>query len=273
MVAPLVMAGIGAGMNVLGGVLGNVFAGVDDAEYERLMEEAASIYGDLSEPELRDIVAQKLARSAQEDAPSDFGNKAARNAAIQALMEQGYGGGRSFEDKLTLATAQRAAGQATRAASQGALQSAAARGMGGAASTLQAQLLGGSQGADRAAQVGLQGASDARRAALQAMTQGGSMAGTAEASDAALDARRRESMDAIARFNAEQQAATDRYNSGLQQQRFENTMSVRDRKAQAQQTRAGLAQGRGERKRRMWGGAGQAIGAGVDSYLDYAKGK
>lgn len=266
MVAPLVLAGIGAGANVLGGFLGNAFAGEDDAEYERLMQEAAATYGNLSEPELRDIVAQRIARSAQEDAPSDFGNKSARNAAIQALMEQGYGGGRSLEDKLTQATAQRAAGQATRAASQGALQSAAARGMGGAASTLQAQLLGGSQGADRAAQVGLQGAADARRAALQAMTQGGSMAGQAEASDAALDARRRESMDAIARFNAEQASAADRYNSGLSQQRFENTMTVKDRQAQAQQMRAGIAKGKGDRKRAMWGGAGQAVGAGLGAF-------
>lgn len=257
---------IGPGVNIAGGLLGNALAGMDDAEYERLMSQAADQYGNVSAPALQALIAQQVGKSAQEGAPTDFGNKSSRNAAIQALMREGLSGGNTLETQLAQANAQRAAGQAARQGSQAALQSAAARGMGGAASTLQAQLLGASQGADRAAQVGLQGAADARRNALMALQQGGTMAGGAEQADSAQDARRRESMDRIALFNAEQRAANARYNSGLEQQRFQNDMEVADRKAGATQTKAGLAKGRADRTRRTFGGLGQAGGAGFQAF-------
>lgn len=263
---PLLLAGIGAGANVLGGLAGNLFASGDDAEYERLMRLAADEYGNISAPKLQALIAQQVQDSAMKGAPSDFGNKSSRNAAIQALMQEGLAGGNTLETQLAQANAQRAAGRASQQASQAALASAAQRGMGGAASTLQAQLLGASQGADRAAQVGLQGAADARRNALQALQQGGIMAGQAEQGDSASDARKRESMDRIALFNAEQRSANERFNASQQQQAFQNQLDVADRRAGANQTRAGIAKDRGDRKRRTFGGLGQAAGYGFTSY-------
>lgn len=259
MVSPLIGAGIGILGNIGGSLLGNAFASEDDAEYERQMEALAREYGSVDAPTLEALQA-RTANSTLGGMQSDFGNTGARNAAIQALINEGLSGGNSLESQLAQANAQRVAGQATRQASQGALQSAASRGTGGGAATLQAQLLGGSQGADRAAQVGLQGAADARRSALQALAQGGSMAGQAEQADSGRELARRQSLDAMARFNAGQAAEADRFNSGLQQQNFQNRVQASDRRAQGAATRAGVAQQRGQRTRNTWGGLGQAAG-------------
>lgn len=260
MVAPLVAAGIGAGLNVVGGLTGELLAGKDEAERERLMRLAADEYGNVSAPALQQIIAQEAGQSAMAGAPTQFGNQGARNAAIQALMNEGLSGGNTLETQLAQSNAQRAAGQAARQGSQTALASAAGRGMGGSAATLQAQLLGASQGADRAAQVGLQGAADARRNALQALAQGGGMAGQAEEADANADARRRESLDRMAMFNAGQRQRTGEFNSGLQQQNFQNSLSVADRRAGANEMRADIYGERARRKRAIAGGVGQAAG-------------
>jgi hypothetical protein len=250
---------LGLGLNLGGSILGEILNAPDEAERQRLLSEAADQYGNVSAPVLKDLIAQE-AQSQFQGAPTEFGNKGARNAAIQALMNEGLSGGNTLEDKVSQANAQRAAGQAARAGSQQALQSAASRGMGGASSTLQAQMLGASQGADRAAQVGLQGAADARQRALMALQQGGGMAGQAEEADAAADARRRESLDRMAQFNAGQRQRTNEYNSGLQQQGFQNQLTVSDRRAGANQMRAGQLGEAEERRRRLLGGSGQAFG-------------
>lgn len=242
--------GVGLGIDVLGTIAAEIAASGDEAAYQRFLEEAASQYGNVSAPQLQALIAQQAGQSAHVGAPNDFGNQGARNAAIQALMNEGLAGGNSLDAKLTQAQAQRAAGQATRQATQGALASAAGRGVGGAASTLQAQLLGASQGADRAAQVGLQGAVSSRQAALQALQQGGAMAGQAEAQDSSRDLARRQALDAMAQFNASQRQRTNEFNSGLQQQGFQNQLQVADRKSGAAQMRADAARGRADGWRR-----------------------
>lgn len=259
----------GAGLNVLGALAGEWWASADDAERDRLMQQAADEYGNVDPAVLNDLIAQQTGPSALEDMASDYGNKGSRNAAIQALVNEGLAGGNSMDARLAQADAQRTAGQASRSASQSALSSAAQRGTGGASATLQAQLLGGSQGADRAAQVGLQGASDARRNALAALAQGGGMAGQAEANDSSMDARRRESMDRIAMFNAGQRTRADEFNSGLAQQRFDNSVTLADRRSGADQMRAGIAGAKGDKKRGIASGVGRGLGQAASGYGQY----
>lgn len=251
-----VSLGLSVGLPLLGGAVGYFGSLSDEEEADRQMQEAARLYGNVSAPEYR------TTNSAFGNMPSDFGNTGARNAAIQALMREGLSGGNTLETQLAQAQAQRAAGQATRQAQQGALANAAQRGMGGGAATLQAQLLGGSTGADRAAQVGLEGATNARRAALQALQQGGSMAGSAEEADSAREARRRESLDAMARFNEAQR-----------QQNFQNQLTVADRQSGAAGMRADVSRGKGQRTRNFWGTLGQGGGQAATTYGMYGGGK
>lgn len=253
-------AGAGAGLKVLGSVLGEIFASGDEQAYQQALREAAAQYGNISAPELHALVAQEAGQSASAGAPNDFGNQGGRNAAIQALINEGLAGGNSLDARLTTANAQREAGRATAQSSRSALASAAGRGTAGAASTLQAQLLGGSAGADRAAQVGLQGAVSARQQALQALQQGGVMAGQAEAQDSARDHARRQALDAMAQFNAQQRQQTNQFNSGLVQQGFQNQLSVTDRRSAAAQMRANAARERAERIRKQVQGTGESLG-------------
>lgn len=245
---PLSM-GLAVGLPVVGGAAGYFLSQDDEREADRLANEAAGIYGNVQAPEYQRLESQFGTM------PSDFGNQGARNAAIQALMREGLSGGNTLETQLAQAQAQRTAGQATRQAQQGALADAARRGTGGGAATLQAQLLGGSTGADRAAQVGLEGAANARRQALQSLQQGGGLAGQAEESDAARAARRAEALDAMSRFN-----------EGQRQQRFQNEMEVAQRRAGAAGMRSDIARGRGQRTRGVLGGLGQGAGQAATTW-------
>jgi hypothetical protein len=259
-------AAVGGGLNVLAGILGELAASGDEAAYQKFLEQAAQQYGNISAPALERLIAQEAGQSAMAGAPSDFGNQGARNAAIKALMDEGLAGGNSLDAKMTQAQAQRAAGQATRQATASALSSAASRGVGGAASVLQAQLMGASQGADRAAQVGLEGAYTARQQALQALQQGGAMAGQAESQDSARDIARRQALDAMAQFNANQRSRTNEYNSQMANQAFQNQMQVADRKSEAAGMRAGAARGRADAWRKKIGGVGQGIASVVGAF-------
>lgn len=253
-------AAIGGGLNALAGLVGYGLSYGDLEEADQDEARAAQALRGLNVPGLQQLLAQEAGASAQVGAPDDFGNRSARNAAIQLLLQQGQAGGNSLEDRRTQAQAQRAAGQATRQATQSALQSAASRGMGGAASTLQAQLLGASTGADRAAQVGLEGASNARMAALQALQSGGSMAGTAEAQDSARDLARRQAMDQMAQFNAQVRQRTNEYNSGLAQQHYQNQLGQADRNSQAALMDAERKRRRAGQTQKVVGSIGQALG-------------
>lgn len=241
---PLDLAG--PALNIGGALIGSALSAEDEEAARRLLMEAGGLYNGVQMPNL------EAGPSAFGGAPSDFGNRSARNAAIQALMREGLAGGNSLEAQQVQAQAQRAAGQASRQATQGALRSAASRGMGGAASTLQAQLLGASQGADRAAQVGLEGANAARRNALMALQQGGAMAGSAEDSDGARDANRRAALDRMAMFNASQRDAA-----------FKNDMQLRNAKYGAKGDLAGYHRDKARDTRRTWGGIGQGAGYAV----------
>lgn len=249
----------GAVLNIGTTAGGQFVSEYDDDQADRWEDLAVGELRRTRAPTLQELQARQ-AGSTLGGMQSDFGNTGARNAAIQALMNEGLAGGNTLETQLAQANAQRAAGQASRQTSQAALQSAASRGTGGGAATLQAQLLGGSQGADRAAQVGLQGAADARRNALQALAQGGAMAGQAEQADGGRELARRQSLDAMSRFNTEQAASTDRLNAGLRQQNFDNEILASDRRAAGLNTYAQRHRNNAERTRRGWAAAGQALG-------------
>lgn len=254
----------GAILNIGTTVGGHFVSEYDDRQADRYLDLVSGELRGISAPELQLLQAQQ-ANSNLTGMPSDMGNTGARNAAIEALMREGLSGGNTLETQLAQANAQRAAGQAARSGSQAALQSAASRGTGGGAAALQAQLMGASQGADRAAQVGLQGAANARQSALQALAQGGGMAGQAEQADSGRELARRQSLDAMARFNASQRSGTDQFNAGQRQQDFQNRIQASDRRAAGW----GLYENRhrdvAEKTRRAWGAAGQALGQGVGS--------
>jgi hypothetical protein len=246
MVAPLVVAGIGAGVSALGGLLGEWWGGADDKKRQELLDRAQRLYGDVSAPTLERLVAEEM--------PSDFGNRDARNAALRGLVDEGLSGGNSFRSQLELEGASREAARAEASQRAGILQRARSRGVSGQADVL-AQLGSQQAGADRARMSGLQSASDARSRALAALAQGGTMAANAEAQDFDRAQRLEESRQHIAAFNA-----------GQRQNAFNNQLAIRDRQADALYAQADEAGGKADRRRRIGEGVGDAANRAANLY-------
>lgn len=261
----LALAGIGAGANVLGGLLGEWWGSADDEQRRALEDQALQQYGDISAPTLERVLASQVERSAFEGMPTDFGNRNARNAALQALVNEGLSGGNSLESRLAMEETRRASSAQELRDRQAVLQQAKARGLGSNAA-LAGQLQAQQASADRQSYAGLQAGASARQRALAALAQGGSMAAQAEGQDFDRAARVAESRDRIAQFNAGQAQQANLYNAGLAQQNFNNRLAVADRKAGGLQRRADTYASDADRKRRMLGGIGQSVGYGLAAY-------
>lgn len=238
-------------------LLSQWLSGSDREEQKRLEEEALAIYGDASPPTLERMLQERLGPSAMEAIPEDFGNRNARNAALQQILSMGLQGGMDEGSMLALEQARRASA-ASEAQGRGAVrQEFARRGLGGAGEAIMQQQAQ-QAGADRASMEGMQAASDARMRALQALATGGGMAAQAEGQDFERAARIADSKDSIARFNS--QLATNAI-----QQDWNNRLGLMDRRYDATLNRAGQ-KGRdaGATQRRVdtYGqAAGQTLGA------------
>lgn len=260
MVDPITLAAVGSAVaNIGSSLLGDWLAGADEKQKRALEEEAYRLYGDISAPTLEKVLAEKVGPSAMEGLPKDFGNKSARNLALQRIMEMGLSGGNDPESQLALEEGRRAAAaydQQTQGAIRAGFQR---RGLGGAGEAVAAQVAQ-QQGADRMARSGLEAAADKRSRALAALAQSGAMAGQFEGQDFQQAAQVADARDRIAQFNANLAQQTNLYNSGLQQQDFNNRMGVADRQYQAKMEQAGTYGQRADKKRKQIGGVGQSLG-------------
>lgn len=265
---PLAGAAIGVGANLVGSLLGEWWADADDDKRKALEEEAYRLYGDISAPTLERVLAEQLGPSAMEGLPQDFGNRSARNLALQQLLNMGLEGGVDAGSQLALEQGRRAAALQEQQGRAAVRQEAQRRGLGGAGEVV-GQVLAQQAGADRASMGGLQAAADARQRALAALAQGGSMAGQAEAQDFGQAAAVAAAKDRIAQFNAEEASRAKYYNSGLQQQEWQNQLALRDRQYGAKQQQAAGYGNAADRKRAMAGGIGQAVGYGANAYGQY----
>lgn len=263
---PVTMATIGGAILGIGGAaFSEWWAGADDNKREALQRQAQQIYANMSPPDLERLKAEQMGPSAFEGLQTDFGNKGARNAALQRMIDMGLQGGMDEGSVLALEQARRAGAAQAQQGQAAARQEFARRGLGGAGEAVAAQQAQ-QAGAQNASLLGLQSAADARSRALQALAQGGGMAQQAESADYAQAANRAAAMDRIAQFNANVRQDTNVYNSGLQQQDFQNRMGIADRQYGAARARAGDYETEAERKRRIVGGVGQTILEPIQNY-------
>lgn len=269
---PVTAGAIGAGVQVLGGVLGEWWGNADEEKRRALEEEAYRMYGDISSPVLERVLAEKLGPSALEGIPQDFGNRGARDRALQRIIDEGMSGGMDEQSQLAVEEGRRAAALQEQQGRQAVFGTARRRGLGGAgelAANLQAQ----QSGADRASLAGTQAAADARSRALQSLATGAGLASQAEGQDFERAARVAESKDRIAQFNADEASRARYYNAGLGQQEYENRLGLTDRRYDAKLNQAAGYGQRADRKRRMAGGIGQGVGYGIGSYGQSGGGK
>lgn len=256
---------IGTGASLLGGVLGNVMGGDEDAAARHYQDLALQEYQGLKVPELERLRAQEVANNAYDGVSIDSGNMSARNRAIQALIDEGQQGGYSLQSRAEMDAAQRAAAQDELQRRQAVLGQARARG-GGQNAAILGQLAAQQSGADRLAATGVQSAASARQRALAALAQGGGMAENAEMGDFARKAKIADSRNAMAQFNAQQRQQAGLYNAGLGQQRFNDQLRLADSRAGALTGRAAQEQQAGQRERDLYGGLGDALNYGLTAY-------
>lgn len=254
MPSPLDIAGFA--LPIVGAGLGMLFSHGDKKRAQQLEDLAMQQYGEISEPILKELQAQLVSTGDWDRLPSDFGNRNARDEAIQRLVDQGMHGGIDPQSQLAVEQG-RQAGAAQEARGRASVrQEAQRRGMGGLGEYL-GQMGAQQAGAQSASMADMQGAADAESRALQALTQGGTMAAQAEGQDfnrASTLARER---SAIAQFNAQMGMETQQGNNAVRQQRFGNNMRLADARAGAYQRRAGQYGANADRTLGMWGGLGQ----------------
>lgn len=270
---PMTLAAIGGTVaNVGASLLGEWWAGADEKQKHALEEEAARLYGDISPPTLERVLAEKVGPSAMEGISVDPRLKAARNLALERIMEAGLSGGMDAQGQLALEEGRRAAALQEQQGRAAVRSEARRRGLGGAGEVV-GQLAAQQAGANRASLSGLQSGADARSRALQSLSlgmQGGAAASSQDFGEAAQVAQAR---DRIAAFNAQMAQEANRYNAGLGQQEYENQMALADRRYGAKLRQADTYGQRAQRKRGMAGGVGQSLGYLGGAVGQYGGGK
>jgi len=257
-----------------GGTLAGQFLSMaSEQERRELEDEALRLYGNISLPNLEKVIASRVEGSAAEGIPQDFGNREARNRALQAIVNEGLSGGNSLESRLALEESRRATSAQELQGRQAVMQQAQMRGLSGGGPALAAQLQAQQAGADRHSMAGLSAAASARQRALQSLAQGGGMAAQAEGQDFDRAARVAESRDRIAQFNASQAQQANLYNAGLAQQQFSNRMNLTGARYNAMLGRAQQHGRDAQTTQNFWAGAGGGAGAGLDNFLDDKKKK
>jgi hypothetical protein len=151
----------GALLNIGAGAFGQWWASADEERKRALQQEAQDLYDNMSPPELERLKAATAGESALGGIPEDFGNRDARNQALQQLISMGTEGGLDAGSLLAVEQARRAAGEQELQGRGAVRQEFQRRGLGGAGEA-SLQLQAQQAGADRASMADMQGAADAR---------------------------------------------------------------------------------------------------------------
>jgi hypothetical protein len=263
---PATLAAIGGAVLGIGtAAFSEWWSKADKQKRDALLEQAHQIYANMSPPEIADLRAEQVGPSAFEDIASDFGNKEARNRALQEIINMGLQGGNDAGSVLAMEEARRAAAALEQQGRGAVRQEFARRGIRGAGeASLQQQAQQAAAG--NAALADLQSAASSRMRALQALAEGGQMAQGAESADWQQAAARAGAMDRFQEFNARVRQDTNQFNAGLKQQQFQNQLGLADRLYGATRARAGDYETEAERKRRIAGGVGQAASGGLNTF-------
>ena len=285
MINPITGALIGGGINLLGGLVGGLFAGEDRQRVDDALQEAEKIIDEVGAPPetARAIILDQFRvaglESPQLEQAVDVGvsemgkyqeDPRFREAGISALekMKQQSEAGLTAEDRLAFRQLQQEQERASQSKIQQIRQEAQMRGMGGSGSELASSLLGAQSGSERglsaAMQVGAQ-SQQARQAALQqfagqAQSMRGADLATAEsvlsAKDKFKELSARGAMERQARNIAAQNLAQQR---NLQTQQRVGEMNVaqgneesrRQREAEGTDWTRGFAYGQARTQPRM----------------------
>lgn len=254
---PITMAVVGVAAQAIAGLIGRALASGDEAEAQRLIQQAAKDYNIPAE-----ALAETLGSSALEGVKTDPGLRDAQMGAIDAFRESAQAGGLDPQAKAQLEEGLNAARGQEQSQRQAILDSYRRKGMGNSGFELAVQLQGASAGANRAHMAGVQAGGDAASRALDAWRQSAGLAGDLRGQDYGEQSNLANARDSIARFNLQNR-------QDMRQQTFDNRFRIAGAKYGAARDQAGMKQDSATATRDTWNGIGEAAGQLGSATSDY----
>jgi hypothetical protein len=308
MIDPITGAIIGGGINLLGGLVGGLFAGEDRQRADDALQEAQKIIDEigappetaraiildqfrvagLESPQLEQAVDVGVSQMAQYKEDPRF-----RDAGLKALerMMQQSEGGLTAQDRLMSRQLQQEQERATQSKLSQIRQEAQMRGMGGAGAGLAAELSAAQSGSERGLTGALQVGAQAQQAKMAALQQAAGQSQSMRSADLATAQATRGAADVFAQFKAQEAINRQRANvaaaNEAQRRNIERTQRVgemnvaqtneerrRQREAEGTDWTRSLAYGQVRAQPRMQraGQYQQNAGATQQSWGDIAKG-
>lgn len=234
-------AGVGAAVGLVAMLIGKALAAGDRQKAAELRAQALARFGDAVAPQLDSLAKSHL----YEEDPA---LKGAQMGALNQLTQTGNGT-LDAQGRAMQAQAQMEAAQSERGYSQGLDQQMQARGLSGSGLEYLGHQMGIQGAANSLYSAGTNAASAREQALISRMSAGASLAGQ----------MRSEGQEAN-----RAQDAIDKFNSGLQQKRWENDMRLREDKYAAERGAANDYLGYAKDTESAAIGAGQAIGGGFN---------
>lgn len=244
---------------VIASVIGALVGAGQDAEAQRVRQEALDAYGPELLPHLERAEAQTIESTAFGQLQEDDSLRARQIATLAGLENVVESEGMTEADRAAAQLAYDDASGRTESSTRGIQNTMLERGQGGGPADFALQLQAAQGATNQAANMSRANTADARMRALRALEAGGELAGNVRGQDYRRLSDVAEAQDELNRFNAGQAAAAQAYNLGLPQQQFDNQMFMNNARANASNgVAAGYERG-GQSARETGAGVGQGL--------------
>lgn len=237
---------VGAAAPIVGGLLGNLFAGDDRDKAAKAQQAALEAITGLSLPTIEEqkVALEKLQSQGKltpemletiTQGSTELNNvsvdprlKEAQMNSLLKLTKQGEEGF-TASDQAALNSARRGVDRDVRGRNEAVLQNMAQRGMSGSGAELAAQLMNSQEGADRQSQEYDRTAAMAQQNALQATMNSGTLGGQIREQDYSEKSNAARAQDLINQFNAQNSQNVAASNVGVRNRASENDLVNRQR--------------------------------------------
>lgn len=259
---------IGPLVQLVGGAVGEGAAAGDRAAQLEVLKRAQAMFGNISIPELKSIVAQTVPDSGLSSYQPNASYEGNQNDVLGKLSEIEKGGGFGVEDKADLARIGQQVAAQQRAAQSGLNNALRTRGAMGSGEDYASRVALAQSGTQQANQAGLDQSKIALQRRLQAMSQRATLAGSLRGQDFSEAQGKSSAQDAINTYNAGARNAAALANN----QNLVDTTKLELAKAQgASGIAPNLSTAYGNQAsntQQFWAGMGKAGSSAANAYLN-----
>lgn len=256
------------GLILQGGMtaVGEILAGMDEQEADRIMQGVYGRLNKIQDPELKQMIAEQLGPSQAGAVKSDPMLAQAQQDALGRFTDIADSGGFTLSDKAALNQISNRISRQEAGQRGAIMENAAARGVGGSGLELAASLQNQQGAANRMSQEGMDMAGMAQQRVLDAIMGKGEMAGRMRSQGFNENMQTAQARDMINQYNAGARERAQRYNLGLPQQQYENQMRRFGIEAGLDSTMAGRRDKSAMGQRKFWGTMGATMGQAGRAY-------